>query len=121
MRRRKISRGPVLRDCTHLAEIPHTVRAGAPLIFEGVIQTDRITVLGLTSAVSGYPLGGRYGEEVARMTVVYADGSAETHILENGVHLTTAFALNGSSRIDPVAEQARRFAIFGSTGISRCT
>jgi len=113
MRRRKISRGPVLQDRAPLAEIPHTVRAGAPLIFEGVIQTDRITVLGLMSAVSGYPLGGRYGEQIARMTVVYADGSAETHILENGVHLTTAFALNGSSRIDPVAEEARRFALFG--------
>ena len=39
--------------------------------------------------------------------------SSRSFSLKNGVHFTTVFALNGSSKIDPLAEEARRFAIFG--------
>ena len=84
-----------------------------PLVFEEKIETDEICVVGLTSPINGYPLGGKYGEDVCEMTIVYKNGHKQSITLKNGIHITTAFALNGSSRIDPVAEKAKRFIKFG--------
>lgn len=108
MRKRNLTFGPKLPWQT-----PYLITPGEPLLFAGCADARRLTVLGLTSAANGYPLGGAYGEEVCRMKLEYEDGSAQEIVLKNGVHITTVFALHRSSRIDPVAESAPRFALFG--------
>ena len=113
MRKRKIKHGPILPEDTLLSAIPHAAAPGHPLIFECGEKAQRITVIGLTMPQNGYPLGGVYGEKAGEMTIVYKNGHRQSIGLQNGVHLTTVYALNGSSRINPVAEKAERFASFG--------
>jgi hypothetical protein len=108
MRKRVIRRAPVLFDV-----IPTVLQPGKTIRYEGCSAAKALTVLGLTSAVNGYPLGGAYGETVCTLKVCYEDGSSQTEELKNGVHFTTVYALNGSSRIEPLAESAERFGLFG--------
>lgn len=77
------------------------------------IQTEKITILGMTSFEKGYPLGGAYGEAVAYLTVFCDDGEEISFELSNGTDITTVFALNQSSMINPVAENSKRAASFG--------
>ena len=112
-RKRKIKHGPFLLSSRLLSRVPYTVTADKTLVWEGNGPAKTVTVIGLTSPTNGYPLGGAYGEEACVCTVVYEDGTTQAVPLQNGVHLTTAFTLNGSSRIDPLAELAERFAQFG--------
>lgn len=113
MRNRKFVQGPILSSQASLRDVPDLVKSNEPLVFEGCRKAKKISVIGLTSILNGYPLGGTYGEVVCKMTIVYGNGYKQTVDLKNGVHLTTVFGLNGSSRIDPIAEQSRRFALFG--------
>jgi len=108
MRKRKITYGPLLPQCT-----PQIVCRNKTAAFSVGRKATQITVLGLTTIKNGYPLGGMYGDTVCDMTIEYADGSFETIPLQNGVHITTAFALRGSSEINPIAEKACRIAKFG--------
>lgn len=108
LRKRKLTSGPKLPWQT-----PYVLKAGTPLLFEGALQAQKLSILGLTSVINGYPLGGAYGENVLSVFIVYDDGDQQVIPLKNGIHITTVFSLHQSSRIDPVAEQARRFALFG--------
>jgi len=108
MRKRRLVRGPKLPR-----QIPHILKPDVPLLFEGASQAQKLSVLGLTSVANGYPLGGVYGETVCKVTLEYEDGSSREILLKNGIHITTAFALHQSSRINPVAESAPRFMRFG--------
>ena len=63
--------------------------------------------------VLGAPLGGKYGEEVAEVTLHFESGKKQSIPLKNGVHITTAYGINGSSRIDPRAEKSHRCMTFG--------
>ena len=107
-RHRLIKRGPIPHDGTVLI-----ASKNQPLVIEANEATDALTVLGLTSPRPAYPLGGTYGEELGSLTITYESGRVQTVSLQNGVHITTVFATNGSSRINPIAERAPRFAEFG--------
>ena len=113
MRKRNIVHGPVLTDVPHLFDVPCVVTRDKATVFECGSAAREISVVGLTSLTNGYPLGNRYGEEVCKMKIVYESGRSRSFSLKNGIHFTTVFALNGSSRIDPLAEEAKRFALFG--------
>ena len=65
-------------------------------------------LVGAVSMPKGWPIGGAWGEPVLECTLEYADGSAETLMLQNGRDITTAAALYGPSRIDPRAAQSPR-------------
>lgn len=108
MRKRVLTHGPVLPW-----QIPHVLKPCAPVVFEGCAEAQTLTVLGLTAITNGFPLGGSYGETVCNLHIQYADGTTHEISLKNGIHITTVFALHGSSRIHPVAEEASRFALFG--------
>lgn len=112
MRPRKLARGPILENKEPLHPTPKLVKDGTPLVLSCADSTSSITLIGLTTLESGYPLG-NYGSDLATLSIVYDDGESEELTLKNGVHLSTAFTLNGSSRIDPRAELSSRFACFG--------
>ena len=66
----------------------------------------------MTSVKCGYPLSGEYGEIGAELTIYYKDKSTAKHIFKNGIDFTLAYTSVGSSRINPVCENATRFARF---------
>ena len=116
LRRRRIVCGPILgkhSDASLLSPVPYTVTPDKPLVFEYNASAKTLTLIGLVSLIGGYPLGGAYGEEVCKLSITYKDGKKETHSLQNGIHFTTVYSLHASSRIDPVAQSAKRFATFG--------
>ncbi len=114
MRKRSVTVGPVLQneEIRGIAKVPYMLSAGKILSFSGGIKADTITILGAVSLGKGYPTAGEYGEAVAKLTVKFTDGTTEEHILKNGEDVTTAFMSIGSSRINPVSENATRFATF---------
>ncbi len=107
MRQRKLEYAPIFKECT-----PKLVGGDKLVVFSGSENFSKLVLIGLTTLEGGYPLG-KYGEEIAELTLNYADGTKKVVELKNGVHVTTAFTLNGSSRIDPKAERAIAFANFG--------
>lgn len=76
-------------------------------------KTNAIALYGLCSLNKGYPLGGEYGEAALEVIMESVDGECIRKTLRNGQELTTVFMTNGSSRIEPFAENAQRFASFG--------
>ena len=114
MRKRSVTVGPVLQreEVSGISKVPHLLTKEKTLSFGGGVTADTLTLLGAVSLGKGYPTAGEYGEAVAKLTVKHADGKIEEHVLKNGVDVTTAFMSIGSSRINPVAENATRFAIF---------
>lgn len=76
-------------------------------------KTNAIALYGLCSLNKGYPLGGEYGEAALEVIMESASGECIRKTLRNGQELTTVFMTNGSSRIEPFAENAQRFASFG--------
>lgn len=113
MRKRELRHGPKLENNpSGLLNIPAVICDGTAISINCDICADTLTIAGLTSLTKGYPLMGEYGEEAARICLNYADGSCEDIRLLNGVHITTAFMLDKSSRINPVAEQSQRLATF---------
>lgn len=71
-----------------------------------------LTILGLTCLSKGFPLHGTFEEAAAEVVLVCTDGEEITYELRNGRELTSAFTTIGSSRINPVADKASRFAEF---------
>ncbi len=113
MRKRQIKKGARLSGFSQLDDIPKALTKGNSVIYKCERSVNKIRLVGLTTLVSGYPLGGEYGEEAALVTLVFEDGERKTLSLCNGVHITTAFMLNGSSRIEPTAELSSRYMTFG--------
>ena len=113
MRARQIKIGPIFESGAPIDKIPTVVSSEKSIFFPFCRRTEIISVIGLTSVTSGYPLGGAYGEEACQICINYKSGRKESLSLKNGEHITTAFALKGSSRIDPVAAKSRRFVTFG--------
>ncbi len=112
MRPRILKRGPYSDGGIGTLSAPILLSEDSPLIFRANKKTSRVTLIGLTALEGGYPLG-EYGKVMAELTVEYADGEQESLTLENGIHVTTAFTLNGSSRINVRAERSLPFAEFG--------
>lgn len=114
MRGRNVTVGPVLQreEVKGLLTTPAVVSDGQSLLFEGSGVADEVTLLGLTSLPKGYPITSDYGEDAAEVVVELASGESERFVLKNGVDITTAFTTLASSRIEPYAEKATRFARF---------
>ena len=114
MRKRQLENGPVLgEEIPGLCRIPAVVDDGTSIEIPVKIKADSITLLGLTCPKKGYPLGGVYGEEAAEIMIESVSGERICRRLCNGREITTVFMTNGSSRIQPFAENAERFATFG--------
>ena len=113
IRRRSLVVGPVLESVDGLCNVPAVAEGKDSVAFAGCATGSTIVVTGLTTMDKAYPLGGEYGEKYGEITVFYTDDSTLVMPLCNGTEITTAFALNGSSRINPIAEKAARAAIFG--------
>jgi len=111
--KRRLKNGPVLHGVKSLNDIPVVLQDNACISLQGNFNTNKISLWGMTSIVKGYPLGGAYGESVAKVLITYEDNEQESFVLRNGEDITTVFALNNSSRIDPIAENAKRIAVFG--------
>jgi hypothetical protein len=114
MRGHLITVGPRLQEEEQpgMALVPFVLAKDYPLTFTGDGVSDTVTLLGVVCAPGGYPVSGAYGELLATVRVTAADGSTENFVLRNGIEVTTAFTTIGSSRIDPQAERAGRFAAF---------
>lgn len=112
-RKKQITFGPVLQneEISGISKIPYVLNEKG-IVFTCEKKTDEISILGMTALNYGYPLFGKYGEDVAEITVNYEDGEIEKHTVKNGVDLTIAHLSVGSSRINPVAENARRILEF---------
>ena len=112
-RQRKLKTPPVLarEEIAGISCIPTVLTDGTTLTYEGEYKTDRVTLLGAVSFHKGYPISGEFEEVAATVTVVYEGGEARFPI-RNGRELTTVFASIASSRIDPRADLAPRFAEF---------
>ena len=113
MRKRKITAGPVLQRCEFegVSLTPSIIGDKDRLVIKGA-QADSITLLGMTSLPKGYPIGGDYGEEAFELEVKAKDGKIKRYELRNGIDFTFAATTLSSSRINPVAEKAERFAEF---------
>ena len=112
-RKKKIDVGPVLQreEISGISKTPYLVTE-KPLVFKCNDSTDCISVLGMTSLNYGYPILGAYGEDVAQISIQYADGKVQNYIAKNGLDVTIAYTSIGSSRINPVAENTKRALIF---------
>ncbi len=113
IRARQIKIGPIFESGAPIDKIPTVVSSEKVISFKLCRRARIISVIGLTSMTSGYPLDGAYGEEACRVNINYKSGREERLSLKNGEHITTAFVLKGSSMIDPVAAKSRRFMTFG--------
>jgi hypothetical protein len=114
MRGHLVTVGPRLQkeEQPGVALIPFVLAEGSPVTFTGDGVSDTVTLLGAVCVPGGYPVSGTYGEVLATVTVTDEKGVTEHFVLRNGIEITTAFTTLGSSRIDPQAERATRFASF---------
>ena len=111
-RPRIIKVGPV---CENLGKIPvfsEPLALGEDKISFGGAHLSKLIILGCVSASEGYPISGEYGERAADIKIKFRDGRCAEYPIRNGVELTTVYTTHRSSRIDPVAERAERFAEF---------
>ena len=111
-RPRIIKVGPVCENMGDLPIYPKPLVLGEGDILLGGGTGERITVIGCVSATRGYPLSGEYGEICAELEIRLADGGVVTQPVRNGIELTTVHTTYRSSRIDPRASRAPRFAEF---------
>lgn len=113
MRQRRLTHGSVLENIPPLCEIPFILKDGTNVTLDCISNAARINIYGLTSLIKGYPLGGEYGEVAAEITFCFENSIEQTIPLRNGIEITTAFSLLASSRINPIAENSTRTAMFG--------
>lgn len=113
MRKRVLKSGPKLKDMNCIANVPLVLQDDTTISFECCIKAEQLKITGMTSLIKGYPLEGTYGEAVAHMIITYEDNTQQKAVFCNGRDVTTVFALNNSSRIDPIAENSKRIAMFG--------
>ena len=110
--------GPLLPAAiSTIGGLPVALTAGRPLLLAENAPTLEIEVgravagvifLGQVTLVKGYPLGGAYGEAVARYLLCYADGSQQEVLLHNGQEIAAASTIYLHSRINPLASRAPR-------------
>ena len=112
-RKRKLDFGPMLSGVNNILGIPYVIDDEKILSFNINEFTKSISLIGMVSLLKGYPLSGEYGEEVAEVNLEYENGKQTKVILQNGVHITTVFETNDSSRINPIAELSERILTFG--------
>ena len=108
-RKKQVKIGPILQrnEVYGISKIPYVVTDTA-LEFKGKALTENITIIGMTSLNYGYPLFGEYGEDAMEIIIQYDDGESQKYIAKNGCDITIAHRSIGSSRINPIAENALR-------------
>lgn len=113
MRQRKLKVGPRLEreEVEGLSAVPAVLGDGGQLVYSCQRAVGKLTLIGLTGFNRGYPIGGDLGEEVA-VVKIYAEMGVVEYVLRNGREVTTVFSTIASSRIDPQADLAPRFAEF---------
>jgi beta-glucuronidase len=117
---RLLSKGPVLPwELRNLGELHTRLEARIPLIVrDGPVRVtvgaggNMLYLVGMTTLCDAFPLAGKPGEALARLTVRYADGTQWSQELLSGKELCTAFMSYGSSRIDPRAGASKRALTF---------
>ena len=111
MRARKIKNLPILRqeEVKGISLVPAVLGNGKQLVYKGCGECDKVTLIGAVSVNKGYPISGALDEEAALVTVKFDDGE-QSFVMRNGRELTTVFSTIGSSRINPCADIAQRFA-----------
>lgn len=110
---RELKAAPILKGIPRLKEVPLLIADKDEFNVDCSLSADELELIGAVSMVKGYPLLGAYGEEVAVVRVQFENGAVEEYTLRNGIDITTIFATNQSSWINPVAENAKRAAYFG--------
>lgn len=118
--KRQIEIGPALESVPDkIGEFPVKLNVKPLVISDNEICIDigtnakAVYIVGNTSMPNGYPICGEYGEEAARYTVVYSDDTRDTHIMKNGIDVTTAATLLGSSRINSIGSKVHQLVEFG--------
>ncbi|MBE6693150.1 MAG: hypothetical protein E7589_00080 [Ruminococcaceae bacterium] len=91
-----------------LLQKPIVININAPFELEIGKAVDGLCLIGNVSMPCGFPIGGKFGELAATLTLSYADGSQVDIPLRNGQEITTAAGWYGPSRINPVASGAPR-------------
>lgn len=111
-RKKKVIVGPIMQkeEISGISKIPYLL--DKPLTFTPNKQTDKISIIGMTSISYGYPLYGEYGEIGADIKIYCKDKTVVTYSLKNGVDFCLAHSSVGSSRINPLCENATRIATF---------
>ena len=111
-RKKQITHGPVAKkgDIFGVSEVPFLL--SDTLCFEGDFYASTISILGMTSLNYGYPILGKYGEDVLEIIISYEGGDTQRYVAKNGEDVTIAYLSVGSSRINPIAENARRAMSF---------
>ncbi|MDP4133686.1 MAG: hypothetical protein Q8882_06710, partial [Bacillota bacterium] len=113
---RKMKTGPVLPiDVKKIGELNVSL-AKVPMVSSREdnvvipINADALSIyiIGNVGMPKGFPIGGEYGEDAAKYIVEFEGGNKEEFILKNGYDITTAYAVYGPSRINPVAANSKR-------------
>jgi len=114
MRGREILIGPILQneEITGIYKKPISVAKGNSVVCNINATLKSFSVLGMISP-KGYPILGEYGELYGNLIIRFDDNTNEVIPLRNGYEITTAFSSVGSSIINPIAANAKRFAEFG--------
>ena len=112
-RKKQMEIGPILQkeEISGICLVPHLLGT-EPLVFECDTQAEEFSILGMVSLNHGYPISGGYGEEACEILITYSDGEVERYVAKNGVDITVAYTSVGSSRINPIAENAKRLLSF---------
>lgn len=113
LRKRVIKKGTVFEDSCGNEKRPYLAAMEKSVVFEGNVTANSLYILGLTSMKSAYPFSTEYGMAVCRLEVTYCDGGKDVILLRDGQEVTTSFMLCGSSRINPVAQNSKRYGVFG--------
>ncbi len=113
MRQRRLKVGPKLarEEMAGMSATPAVLGDGGKLVYSCQREVSRLSLVGLTSFNKGYPIGGALGEDVA-LVKIFLENGVEERTLRNGREVTTVFSTIASSRIDPIADLAPRFAEF---------
>ena len=114
-RHRRITVGPILQkeENEGMRQIPCVLSDNTEILCRADgLASDTVTLIGMVSASKGYPISGEYGECAAELAVIGKNGEQEIFQLRNGVEFANLFTLLGSSRIEPIAENATPFADF---------
>lgn len=114
-RHRRIAIGPRLQkeEFEGMRQIPCILSDNTEILCRANgPATDTVTLIGAVSAPKGYPISGEYGECAAEIEIIGTRGERSVFPLRNGVDFANLFTVLGSSRIEPIAENATPFADF---------
>jgi hypothetical protein len=119
-KKRHLNKGPVLPyEIRSIGGLNSRLEVREPLIADESPVNVPINIIGSTLCLIGmtvlgeaYPIAGKPGETLAKLTIRYTDGTKHEQELQNGREICTAFMTFGSTRIDAQAGAAKRLFTF---------